>query len=87
MLEKKLAGIWEELLEYRAIGIHDNFFDVGGNSMKVIQLHQRIQKDYPGGLEIYQIFSHPTIKELADLLREGDGTEVDKTEEISVIEL
>ncbi|MBN9381670.1 MAG: amino acid adenylation domain-containing protein [Chitinophagaceae bacterium] len=86
-LERELAGIWEELLDYRDVGIHDNFFEIGGNSMKVIQLHQRIRKDYPGNLEIYQIFSHPTIKELAHLLREGDRPETDNTKEISVIEL
>jgi acyl-coenzyme A synthetase/AMP-(fatty) acid ligase/aryl carrier-like protein len=87
-LERKLSGIWEELLDYKDVGIHVNFFDIGGNSMKVIQLHQRIRKDYPdSSLEIYQIFSHPTIKELAHLLREGDRLGANITKEISVIEL
>lgn len=87
-MERELAGIWEELLGYRNVGIHDNFFEVGGNSMKVIQLHQRIRKDHPEcSLEIYQIFSHPTIKELAHLLMQSDQEEANVTNVINVIEL
>jgi amino acid adenylation domain-containing protein/non-ribosomal peptide synthase protein (TIGR01720 family) len=62
--EKLLAQIWAELLGLERIGIHDNFFDLGGNSLLVIRIIARAQQ---AGLAITtrQLFQHQTIAELA----------------------
>ncbi|MEO7329884.1 MAG: amino acid adenylation domain-containing protein, partial [Minicystis sp.] len=62
--EATLAGIWATLLRIPRVGIHDNFFEIGGDSILSIQIVARAQQ---AGLGITprQIFLHPTIAELA----------------------
>jgi non-ribosomal peptide synthetase component F len=62
--EKTLAAIWSQLLGRRDIGIHDNFFTLGGDSIIGIQILSRAAQ---AGLKLTprQIFRHPTIAELA----------------------
>lgn len=62
--EKKLVQIWKEVLGLERIGIHDDFFELGGDSIKAIQIVSRLhQWDYK--LKINDLFDHPTIYELA----------------------
>ncbi|MDP9121888.1 MAG: amino acid adenylation domain-containing protein, partial [Acidobacteriota bacterium] len=62
--ERALAAIWSQVLGREAIGVHDNFFAVGGDSIKGIQVLSRASQV---GLRLTprQIFRHPTISELA----------------------
>jgi microcystin synthetase protein McyA len=62
--EELLVGIWAEVLGLERVGIHDNFFDLGGDSIRSLQvrvLAQKIGLDF----SIQQIFQHQTIHELA----------------------
>ncbi len=63
-VEKALAEIWTEVLKVNQVGIHDNFFDLGGDSIMAIQIAARINE---AGLNLTpnQLFQHPTIAELA----------------------
>ncbi|MEZ4868170.1 MAG: amino acid adenylation domain-containing protein [Caldilineaceae bacterium] len=65
--EQKLAALWTELLQRETIGIHDNFFDVGGHSLLAMQVHSRLRADYPA-LQMVDLFSYPTIHALANHL-------------------
>lgn len=63
-VEKKLVQIWKEVLGLERIGIHDDFFELGGDSIKAIQIVSRLhQLDYK--LKINDLFDYPTIYELA----------------------
>ena len=64
-LEKTVAQIWEEVLGVPSIGIHDNFFDLGGDSLIAIQLIARLRTRLKGELSVRQIFDSPTIVGLA----------------------
>ncbi|MBF0525965.1 MAG: AMP-binding protein, partial [Deltaproteobacteria bacterium] len=64
-LEAKLVSIWEEVLGRPKIGIHDNFFDLGGHSIKAIRLVSKIKKDLDAGVELNAIFQALTIHNLA----------------------
>ncbi|NSL86194.1 amino acid adenylation domain-containing protein [Chitinophaga sp. Mgbs1] len=66
--EARLAGIWEEVLERQPIGINDHFFDLGGHSLKAIQLVSRIRKEWAADIQIKDIFNHPRLTELATLI-------------------
>lgn len=70
--EQQLAAIWEEVMEYSPAGRKDNFFDVGGDSLKAIELISRTQS---AGLYIslQAVFDHPTIEALCQHLAELDG--------------
>jgi len=67
-IEKQIASIWEEVLGIPKIGINYNFFDLGGNSLKLLQMHAKIEKLYPGKLYMTDIFASPTVKKLAVII-------------------
>ena len=71
VIEKKLAQIWREVLGVQNIGIKDNFFDLGGNSLLLIRMHSKIETEYPGRLRVTDIFSNPTILKLAQFIEKG----------------
>ncbi|WP_235941328.1 non-ribosomal peptide synthetase [Paenibacillus puerhi] len=64
-VEAKLADIWSEVLGAANIGITDNFFDLGGDSIKAIRVVSKLQK-FGYKLEVKELFSHSSIKEVSD---------------------
>jgi amino acid adenylation domain-containing protein len=83
-LEKVLAGVWGELLNYEPIGINDNFFNLGGHSILVTQLVGRLRSLLPVDLPLRIIFDRPTIAELSDYILEQaeDTAEIETTAEL-----
>ncbi len=73
-IERILKPVWEEVLGVRPIGINDNFFRLGGDSIKSIQICSRLYA-YNLQLEVSDIISNPTIKKSASFVKE---TIVDK---------
>lgn len=47
---------------------NDNLFELGASSLKLIEIHEQIDQEYPGMLELTELFTYPTITELADYL-------------------
>ena len=66
--ERKIAGIWKEVLGRASVGIHDNFFDLGGHSLLLTQVHARLQKLLHARLPMVKLFEHPTVAALAAYL-------------------
>jgi acyl carrier protein len=64
--EQALADIWTEILGVDRVGIHDSFFDLGGNSLSVIRLVGRVENTFDVRLELRLLFSKSTLAELAD---------------------
>lgn len=69
-LESQLVRIWESVLPVRPIGIHDNFFDLGGDSLSAAQVIYRVQALTQQDVPVSQIFVHPTIANLAASLQQ-----------------
>ncbi len=67
-LEQQLVEIWQILLNKQAIGIQDNFFDIGGHSIKATQLVSKIHKALKIELSLRDIFTFPTIIELIEII-------------------
>ncbi len=67
-IETRLADIWQEILGVTQVGIHDNFFDVGGHSLKAMQLVSRIRREFGVALPLRRIFEGPTLAELAAIV-------------------
>jgi aryl carrier-like protein len=67
-IESRLATIWLEVLGVAQVGIHENFFAVGGHSLTVMQLIARIRREIGVALPLRQIFAAPTIAELAAIV-------------------
>jgi amino acid adenylation domain-containing protein len=66
--EALLLRIWRELLRQEQIGIHENFFDCGGNSLLLIQAHATIRKELGVYLEVIDLFRYPTVARLAQYI-------------------
>lgn len=73
--EAELHEIWRSVLGPRPFGIHDHFFDAGGNSLLLIQMHGLLEKKFPGRWEIPDLFSYPTISRMAAYLRQTESVE------------
>jgi amino acid adenylation domain-containing protein len=69
-LEKNIAKIWQELLRVEKVGRRDNFFDLGGNSLLLVQAQARIRDALAFDLPIVKLFQHPTVQSLAKSLKE-----------------
>ncbi len=70
--EIQLARIWEKVLGIEPIGIRDNFFDLGGDSVLSIRLFAQVQKAFKKDLPLAILYQNPTIEQLAIILRQLD---------------
>lgn len=69
-LEPVLLEMWKEILSIQSIGIRDNFWDLGGNSVLAFRLLGEIRKAFRSDFPIYTFFQNPTVEHLASILRE-----------------
>ena len=66
--EKAIADIWAEILGVKRIGVHDNFFDLGGHSLKATQVVSRLRKVFQSEIPLRHMFEFPTIAKLAAVI-------------------
>jgi acyl transferase domain-containing protein/acyl carrier protein len=67
--EQKIAKIWQDALGIEAVGIHDHFFELGGNSLIGMQVIARLQQEFQQELGIVNLFEGPTISTLLQIIR------------------
>jgi aryl carrier-like protein len=70
-LEEVIASIWQEVLQISTVGIHDNFFEVGGTSLLLVQVHSKLRAKLNTELSVVELFRYPTIHALAQYLSRG----------------
>ena len=73
-MEVQLTALWQQVLEVQEIGVRDNFFDLGGNSLKAAQLFFKLETVFRKQLPLATLFQAPTIAELADVLTRANWT-------------
>ena len=71
-LDLQLIKLWEKVLNVRPIGLRDNFFDLGGNSLVAVRLFSEMRKLFGRGFALSVLFQAPTVEKLADIIRK-DG--------------
>ncbi len=64
-LEHAIAAIWREVLHVDPVGIDDNFFDLGGHSLALAQVHSRLRSRLTRDVPIVDLFRHSTVRALA----------------------
>jgi len=67
-LEQAIFTIWKEILSVEHLGLDDNFFDVGGRSLHVVQVKSRLEESLGLELPIIKLFQYPTIRSLAEFI-------------------
>ncbi len=66
-IERRIAAIWQSVLALPAVGIDDNFFDLGGTSLLICRVHAQLRDE----AHIVSLFQHPTIRSLASFLEKS----------------
>lgn len=67
-VEAKLAWLWEQILGVERVGVRDDFFDLGGNSLLAVRVLNTIEADYGKRLPISTFYTASTVEELAELI-------------------
>jgi acyl carrier protein len=70
-LESLIAGVWREVLEVEKVGVHDNFFGLGGHSLLVIRVNGKLREALRAELPVVEMFKYPTVSALAERLSGG----------------
>jgi amino acid adenylation domain-containing protein len=72
--EGVVAGIWRDVLGLERVGVDDSFFDLGGHSLLLVRVHERLRRAFPGReVSIAELFRRPTVADLAAHLAGGDA--------------
>ena len=68
--EEQLAGIWAEVLGLERVGVHEDFFDLGGHSLAATQVLARVRRDLSVELSLRVLFDTPTVAGLAEAMQQ-----------------
>jgi acyl carrier protein len=81
--ERVLAGIWQQVLKLDRVGAHDNFFDLGGDSLQLIRVKNQIREELAVDLPVVELFRYPTVDSLSRFLSENQtrGAELEQSEQ------
>jgi aryl carrier-like protein len=71
--ERVIAGIWADVLGQPNVGRHTNFFDLGGHSLQLLQVHGHLRERFGVDLTVVDLFRHPTVSALAQRLTHLDA--------------
>ena len=63
--EARIAAIWRDVLDRTRVGLTDNFFDLGGHSLLLVDVQNRLQKAWERPIPVVDLFAHPTVRSLA----------------------
>ncbi|NEP40821.1 MAG: methyltransferase, partial [Okeania sp. SIO2H7] len=75
--EQQIAKVWQEVLKLEKVGIHDNFFEVGGNSLLLIQVSGKLKEIFKIELQVVELLKYPTIYYLSQHIK---GESISKTD-------
>ncbi|HVI70289.1 MAG TPA: non-ribosomal peptide synthetase, partial [Pyrinomonadaceae bacterium] len=75
-LERLLTSIWSGVLRREQLGIHDNFFDLGGHSFLAIKAHHQLVQQLQQDVPLLRMFEYPTVHTLAKFLGESGDSQV-----------
>ncbi|MGC3998931.1 MAG: phosphopantetheine-binding protein [Anaeromyxobacter sp.] len=75
-VQRRVAALWREVLHADRVGLHDNFFDVGGHSLLLVKLHAALRAEFGEALKLVDLFRWTTVAAQAERLsppEPGDG--------------
>jgi len=82
--EETIAHAWREVLGLGEVGAEDNFFDLGGNSVSLVQVHGRLRGVLQSAVTVTDLFRHPTIAALAAFItRSGESSGLEEVRDLA----
>lgn len=80
-VEQKIAALWRKMLAREHVGLDENFFDIGGDSLALVSIHAELQKTLRTEIPVMDLFEFTTIRTLARRLsRADDAQQMDLSE-------
>ncbi|MDX3229011.1 non-ribosomal peptide synthetase [Streptomyces sp. ME19-01-6] len=73
--ERRIAALWREVLGVDTVGVHDNFFDLGGDSLRLATLQRRLEGAFGIELPVQRLFEHATVHAMARAIDGPDERE------------
>ena len=70
--EAEIAAVWREVLNLGSVGVDDNFFDLGGDSLLIAQVRSQLERSFGRPISIIDLFRYPTIAALAAFVDQAD---------------
>jgi hypothetical protein len=80
-LQATVLGVWKSILKADSISIDDNFFDIGGHSLLMVQVHERLQLILQKQFPLMALLQHPTVRTIAEFLESSNGSHTNSTSE------
>ncbi|MAE65565.1 MAG: non-ribosomal peptide synthetase [Phycisphaeraceae bacterium] len=77
--ERQVAEMWRELLGVADVSVDENFFDLGGHSLMLVELHSRLREKFAHELSVVDMFRYPTIRGLAERIGTPASTPRDRS--------
>ncbi|WP_446471330.1 amino acid adenylation domain-containing protein [Xenorhabdus stockiae] len=81
-VERELCLLWQNQFEINQIGIYDNFFALGGHSLLATKIIASIKSRLNSHFSLYQLFTNPTVAQVADVIKKTDKPEIPVSESI-----
>jgi len=69
-IERFIASLWEEVLGVKPVGLHDGFFELGGDSLLGTKVVSRIRESFQVPFAMRQLWANPTVARLAPIIEE-----------------
>ena len=85
-VEEELSRIWAEVLLLDEVGIHDNFFDLGGHSLSATRVVSRVFEQYQLKIPLLLLFQSPTVAEMAVVIIEHQGKWLDESQLSAILD-
>ncbi|MCY9549596.1 non-ribosomal peptide synthetase [Lysinibacillus xylanilyticus] len=83
-IEERILSVWEEVLKVENINLNLNFFESGGDSLRLLEVFSKVDVMYPGILKVADLFSYPTIKTLGQYITTKKTSMGNKINKISI---
>jgi len=72
-VERRIAEIWREALGVEKVGLNDNFFDLGGHSLLMVQVHNKLREEFKSAISMIDLFRNPTVQSLTKYFTSEQG--------------
>jgi len=79
-MEKSIASVWQKMFGLEQVNVETNFFEFGGHSLLLVQMHSLLREKLNSEFPIVALFEHPTVRSLARYLSQPAGQAVEKGE-------
>jgi amino acid adenylation domain-containing protein len=73
-VEQVVCSIWQQVLQVEKVGLHDHFFDLGGHSLRMLQVNGKLREAFNREISMVEMFQYPTVDSLAGFLSRELGT-------------